>query len=297
MNNLLHNILEYKKIHPLRFWLFLLIIIILLLIVYFNIYKFFKLNKTKRRRRKKRSTYKKLKNHKLKIALFAVITSLIIIASYAIYLKHIVVERQPITDSKYVFGIDISSYQGRINWEQVQHSKHPIKFVFVRATMGKNGKDKYFNYNWKNIKKYNYIWGAYHYYRPYENSTKQFYNYSSVVNKNEKNFIPILDIEKPSIFGKKNLRKGVLNWLKLAEEYYGVKPVIYTGLTFYLKNLKGYVDDYPLWIAAYSGKHRLVDIDWDFHQFTEKVYVKGIKTSVDGNDFNGSISELKAMCN
>ena len=109
-------------------------------------------------------------------------------------------------------------------------------------------------------------------------------------------FIPILDIEKESIFGRKNLRKGILNWLRLAEEAYGVKPMIYTGLSFYNNILKGYVDNYPIWIAAYSGKHRVKNTDWMFHQFTEKVIVNGIREYVDGNDFNGTLEDLKKMC-
>jgi len=40
-------------------------------------------------------------------------------------------------------------------------------------------------------------------------------------------FPPILDIEKASPYGAENPRKGVLNWLKLGEEHYKVKPVIY----------------------------------------------------------------------
>ena len=81
----------------------------------------------------------------------------------------------------------------------------------------------------------------------------------------------------------------------MAEAKYGVKPLVYTGLTFYKYNLKGYVNDYPLWIAAYSGKHRLTKVIWTFHQFTEKVVVKGIKNTVDGNDFNGTIEDLNNM--
>ena len=84
--------------------------------------------------------------------------------------------------------------------------------------------------------------------------------------------------------------------MKLAEEEYGVKPMIYTGLNFYQNVLKGHVDDYPLWIAAYSGKHRLDNVDWTFHQFTEKVVVKGIKSNtVDGNDFRGDMDQLHKM--
>ena len=161
--------------------------------------------------------------------------------------------------------------------------------------MGKNRKDHQFLQNWKSAKKHNYVRGAYHYYRPSENSTKQFNNFKSVVRLETGDFIPILDIEKESIFGRKNLRKGILNWLRLAEEAYGVKPMIYTGLSFYNHILKGYVDNYPIWIAAYSGKHRVKNTDWIFHQFTEKVIVNGIREYVDGNDFNGTLEDLKKM--
>ena len=60
--------------------------------------------------------------------------------------------------------------------------------------------------------------------------------------------------------------------------------------------LKVFVDNYPLWIASYSGKHKLKGINWAFHQFTEKVRAKGINGKVDGNDFNGKLNQLKKMC-
>lgn len=202
-------------------------------------------------------------------------------------------ENPSISTSEYPFGIDISHYQGEIDWEEVQTSHHPIRFVFVRATMGSNGLDKRFNRNWINVKAYNYIRGAYHYYRPNENSTEQFENFKAVVQLEKGDLFPVLDVEKESKFGRDNLREGVLNWLRLAEAEYGCKPIIYTGLKFYQHVLKGYVDDYPLWIAAYSGKHRVKDVDWSFHQFTDAVRVNGIESTVDGNDFNGSLSELE----
>jgi len=199
-------------------------------------------------------------------------------------------------NSLYTFGIDISHYQGKINWSEVRSSHHPIEFVFIRSSMGQNGTDDEFKNNWKNAKKYNFLRGAYHYYRPNENSTLQFQNFSKKVKLIKGDFPPILDIERPSKFGDENLRKGVLNWLKLAEKYYGIKPVIYTGRKFYTDHLKGYVKGYPLWIASYSGKSKLRGLDWSFHQFTEQVRVKGIRNSVDGNDFKGEYSELVQMC-
>lgn len=206
------------------------------------------------------------------------------------------IENPSISDSEYIFGIDISHNQGKINWDKVKTSHHPIQFVFIRSTMGKDGKDKYFKENWEKAKANGYIRGAYHYYRPGENSTAQFNNFSSVVKLDSADFRPILDIEEESKYGEQNLRRGILNWLKMAEEKYHTKPVVYTGRAFYKRYLKGYIDDYPLWIASYSAKHKLKGIEWTFHQFTEKVIVNGINENVDGDDFNGELNDLKEMC-
>lgn len=200
-----------------------------------------------------------------------------------------------ISHPTYIFGIDVSAYQEKINWNKVSQSHHPIKYVFTRATMGKDGIDDQFNHNWNSLGQLEYLRGAYHYYRPNENSTEQFQNFSKIVTLSTGDFPPVLDVEKESQFGKDNLVEGVQNWLQLAEKHYGIKPIVYTGLDFYLQNLKGKIDAYPLWIAAYSGKSRVKKVNWTFHQFTENVRVKGIKGSVDGNDFNGSIEALKAL--
>ncbi|MBU2949357.1 hypothetical protein KO493_01460 [Tamlana agarivorans] len=200
------------------------------------------------------------------------------------------------TNEHYLFGIDISHYQGEIKWDEVKASDHPIEFVFIRSTMGVDGKDTHYHANWVDAKKHDYIRGAYHYYRPNENSTKQFENFASTVTLVTGDFPPILDIEEPSRFGDKKLREGVLNWLKLAEAKYGVKPVVYTGKHFYDTRLKGYLKGYPLWIAAYSGKSRVSDVEWTFHQFSEEVEIAGIDTAVDGNSFHMTMKELQSMC-
>lgn len=196
---------------------------------------------------------------------------------------------------KYIFGIDVSHYQGIINWNQVSSSRYPIKFVFIRSTMGQNGKDKQFDRNWKKVKQYNYIRGAYHYYRPNENSTIQFENFKQTVQLEKGDLPPVLDIEEISMYGQDNLRTGILNWLKLAEEHYKVKPIIYTGRKYYQLYLQGHVDDYPLWIASYSGKNKLKGISWSFHQYSDKVKIQGIKHKVDVNDFKGKMDGLNML--
>lgn len=197
-----------------------------------------------------------------------------------------------LTASKKNFGIDISHYQGIIDWEELKTSQHSINYIFIRATMGSDGKDYQFQNNWKKTKENQYLRGAYHYYRPNENSTDQFRNFSSIVKLEPGDFPPVLDIEEMGKYGTENLVAGVLNWLKLAEEHYGVIPIVYTGSNFYELYLKGRIDNYPLWIAAYSGSHRIRSVDWKFHQFSDRIRIKGINAFVDGNSFNGETEDL-----
>ena len=193
----------------------------------------------------------------------------------------------------YTFGIDLSHYQGTIDWSLVKESKHAIEFVYIRCTMGADGVDKTYANNIMKAKNHGFLIGSYHFYRPNENSTKQFENFKKNIKIQEGHLYPVLDIESESKFGIENLRQGIRNFLVLAEQEFGVKPIIYTGLHFYKRNLKGYFDDYPLWIAAYSGKNKLKGVKWDFHQISERVKVKGINGNVDGNDFNGNLEKLK----
>ena len=99
-----------------------------------------------------------------------------------------------------------------------------------------------------------------------------------------------------SKLGNSNLHKGLKNWISIIEQHYKVKPIIYTGLKYYQDNLKSEFSNYSLWVAAYSrSKRRLGNVDWKFHQFTDKVKVYGIKAYVDGNDFNGTEEDLKEL--
>lgn len=279
------SIIYFKLTHPIQFWGVVFLAILLFFLIA-NAYRV--VQKLRRNRFLKRLT---------SLVGYTTLTSIALLAGFIQYqYPSKFTENVHLSNNGYVFGIDVSHYQGKINWPEVKQSKHPIKFVFVRATMGKDGKDKRFEENFVAAKKYGYIRGAYHYYRPSENSTQQFANFKQTFKFQKGDFYPVLDIEDYSKYGNDNLRKGVKNWLTLTEQTYGVKPIIYTGLDFYKRVIKGHFKGYPLWIAAYHGtKSRLKGINWDFHQFTDRVRIKGIYTPVDGNDFKGSISEIKKL--
>jgi lysozyme len=187
-----------------------------------------------------------------------------------------------------LFGIDISECQpGNINWKKVKSSKHKVKFVIMRSTMGDDRTDDKFNQRFKEAKAAGFIVGAYHYYDPNENSVKQAYNYLSAIKLKKGDFIPIVDLERLSrIQSTDKLKKGLKNWLDIVEKHYHVKPILYTSYSFYLDNLAKEFSNYPLWVATYSVEKRSTGVvkSCEILQFACRVPVQGIRGRVDGND-------------
>lgn len=198
-----------------------------------------------------------------------------------------------------VFGIDVSHYQGKIEWETVANDNpdFPLGFVFVRATAGGKKLDSEFKNNWKGAKSSGFLRGAYHYYRPDENSIKQADNFIKNVKLAEGDLPPVLDIEKiPNKQNLDSLKTGLKRWLVKVENHYGVKPIIYSGESFYSDFLKKEFRGYDLWIANYSVFADEIRKDWLFWQFTDKAILKGIETNIDVNIYNGSYVALRKMC-
>ncbi len=195
-----------------------------------------------------------------------------------------------------VIGLDVSEYQGKISWSYVDtiERKYPLRFVFIRATVGKDRLDLQFERNWEGAKKNRMIRGAYHYYRPNENSLEQAQLFIENVRLKKGDLPPVLDIEKlPKNQSIENLKKGLRRWLIKVESHYKVKPIIYTGEKYYDDFLKDEFSDYLFWIANYNFYRERIEDDWLFWQFTEKASVSGIKTNVDINIYNGDLEQLQ----
>ena len=198
-----------------------------------------------------------------------------------------------------VFGIDISHYQKNIDWERV-FTEQKIDFVIIRSTMGNDANDNKFQKNWQALKQTNIIRGAYHYYRPDEDSKKQAENYIKNVKLEQGDLPPIIDIEKYSSSQSiKVLKNEIIKWLEIIEEYYKITPMIYTYNHFYTKV---FVDDmrfekYPIWLAWYNTSQNPETIvkDWVFWQFSDKCTIKGIDSHVDINVFNGRLRDLNGL--
>jgi len=193
------------------------------------------------------------------------------------------------------FGIDVSHYQGKIKWDKVAkvQDSFPISFVFVRATAGSIKVDRKYKTNWSKSKQKGFTRGAYHYYRPNENSILQANNFINTVQLQKGDLPPVLDIEDiPRIQSIANLKIGLRKWLNKVEKHYGMKPIIYSGESFYNDHLYKDFSDYTCWVANYNFYVENIDNDWSFWQFTDKGSVRGIKEFVDVNIYNGDKEKL-----
>lgn len=198
-----------------------------------------------------------------------------------------------------IFGIDVSQYQGKIDWDNVEaiEEQFELKFVIVRATAGSRKVDLKFKKNWSNLTESMYIQGAYHYYRPDENSTDQANNFIKNVKLRKGHLPPILDIEKmPKGQSMDKLKEGLQNWLTIVEKNYGVKPIIYTGEKYYEDFLQEDFPNYQFWIANYNPWKEKIEAEYLMWQFTEKAQLHGINELVDVNVFNGNVADLKKVC-
>lgn len=193
-------------------------------------------------------------------------------------------------------GLDVSEYQGKISWSYVDtlEQKYPLDFVFIRATVGRDRKDFQFKRNWIGAKENKMIRGAYHYYRPNENSIEQADLFIKTVKLEKGDLPPVLDIEKlPKNQSIDSLKKGLKRWLLKVENHYKVRPIIYTGERYYADFLKDEFGEYLFWIANYNFYREKIEDDWLFWQFTEKATVPGIERTVDVNIYNGDLQQLQ----
>ncbi|MFC0776699.1 glycoside hydrolase family 25 protein [Flavobacterium sp. HJSW_4] len=194
-----------------------------------------------------------------------------------------------------VVGIDVSEFQGKVDWEEVEilDEKYPVQFVFIRATAGNDRVDRQFKRNWEGAKENKFMRGAYHYYRPNENSIEQADLFIKTVKLQKGDLPPVLDIEKlPKNQPLDSLKKGLKRWLNKVEKHYQVRPIIYSGERYYSDFLKEEFSEYLFWIANYNFYREKIEDDWLFWQFTEKASLPGIKHRVDVNIYNGDLEQL-----
>ena len=200
-----------------------------------------------------------------------------------------------------IHGIDISHYQGKIDWEQLTNAMIkgcPVRFVIIKSTEGSSRLDENFRENFNQARDFGFIRGVYHFWSNKSTAREQAYYFLDQVHLTDGDLPPVLDIEhKPADKSVEDFQRDVLTWLHIVEDKYHVKPIIYTYYKFKEQYLSAPVfEDYPYWIAHYYVDKVQYKGKWKFWQHTDVGKLPGIKGYVDFNIYNGSYYELKQLC-
>lgn len=183
-------------------------------------------------------------------------------------------------------GIDVSHYQGRIDWEEVATNKD-IQFVYIKATEGSNLVDEFYLRNLYGAKRVGIPVGTYHFFSPSASALVQLENFRSAVDPRQQDLIPIVDVEKAGKGSIAQFQGRLKAFLDGVEKMFGVKPIIYTGVNFYAKYLEGKFRGYKFMVARYAEEFPGLseDVPIVLWQFTQTGRANGIKGHVDKSVF------------
>jgi lysozyme len=205
-----------------------------------------------------------------------------------------------IPDKYAIHGIDVSYAQGKIDWQKVktmeEDSVH-ISFAFIKATEGILLVDPYFQRNWREAPKAGITCGAYHYFKPSKSGKWQAKFFLQTV-KMEKGDLPVVaDVEELNGVTPAKMRQELKEFLTFIQTKTGVKPIIYSGISFYQDYLSGYFDGYTLWIAHYHQPELKISsqTNWLFWQHSDAATINGINHVVDFDAFKGDSVAFKKL--
>jgi lysozyme len=178
-------------------------------------------------------------------------------------------------------GIDVSHYQGDVDWPKVKADG--VNFVFIKATQGVGySKVDYFRNHAPKAAGFGLHVGAYHY-GTFSNipealaEAKYFY---SVVKDYKLTYPVVLDLEEnKENASKKQLTDAALAFMDFFKQK-GYQVLFYTSKGFLDNALDASCIKYPLWIARY---YKELGCNADVWQHTDKGTVNGISGNVDMN--------------
>jgi GH25 family lysozyme M1 (1,4-beta-N-acetylmuramidase) len=200
-------------------------------------------------------------------------------------------------------GIDISAYQGNINWAKVAPK---IDFVYAKATEGTYYVNPDFTNQYVGPYDHGVIRGAYHFAIP-NNSTgnvqaNYFIRHGGGWSPDGRTLPGELDIEY-NPYGSECYgltHSQMRTWIWDFVNRYAYKehayPVIYTTTDWWSTctgNYSGFAKYDPLWIANYSGSPDPLPNGWGFYTFWQ--YSDAGSLPGDQDVFNGDRTRLKTL--
>jgi len=201
-------------------------------------------------------------------------------------------------------GIDVSHWQGDIDWAKVKGAG--IKYAFIRVSDGIGTPDTKFDRNWTKAKDNGIPRGIYQFFRPGRDAVAQADIVIEALDRLGMGELPpVIDVEYQKdangvVMTPAAIAAQVGKWIDRVEGVLGVRPIIYTGRYFWNDYVKTTAyNTYPLWIAHYTTAAcpnlPAAWSDWTFWQYTSSGTVNGISGGVDTNRFKGTMQDLLTL--
>ncbi len=189
-------------------------------------------------------------------------------------------------------GIDVSEWQGNINFKKVKDAG--IEIVYIRAGQGFSYEDEEFERNYTEAKKYGLKVGVYHYVtaRNEEEARMQARFFASLLSNKTIDCKLAMDFEYFPGLTKNEINKIALAFLKELEKIYGKDTIVYSNAYNASSTFNKEVAKYPLWIAQYEVEEPENDgtwKNWEGYQYTSSGRVSGIEGNVDRDQYTKDI--------
>lgn len=170
-----------------------------------------------------------------------------------------------------IYGIDVSNWQGSYTWPDGLH------FGFAKATEGTNYRDVQFAHNWAGMKARGLVRGAYHFGHPKNSAIAEADYFLAAVRAHglAAGDLLALDLEVTDGRSAAAVAAWARAWCARVQAASGVRPVVYTFLSFARGGQCAGLGGYPLWIAApsYTAGHPPMPLgpwkQWAIHQYSD----------------------------
>ncbi len=198
-------------------------------------------------------------------------------------------------------GIDVSGWQGGVDWGAVRRSGR--LFAFAKATEGQTFVDKTFLNNRLGMAGAGMVLrGYYHFARPDRNSAAaEAAHYLRTVGRLGPGEVPVLDLE---VAPGPGVGDWAAEWLALVAKGTGRTPVLYSYQSYLYSVPTARLTQYPLWIAAWGNNDGTLPTSppktdrwstWTWWQYTSNAVVPGVIGRVDDSVFPGTAADLAAL--
>lgn len=189
-------------------------------------------------------------------------------------------------------GIDVSSWQGEIDFSQVKASG--IEVVYIKSSEGFRSVDSYFEQNYANAKNAGLKVGLYHYVtaRSVEDAVRQANFFVSTISGKNPDCKLAMDFESFGSLGREEINQIALTFMQTVKNVSGKDVIIYSDEYNANSTFESNLATYPLWVAQYEVSEPTVREHWNNWagwQYTDRGEVPGISSYVDRDKFTNEV--------